>query len=78
MTVQHNLPDGKVKFLGEFKLQKNYNQSYSSNIFSWLLEMTFENDFCLLHGQAATFFAPCILHAPPTLSPIVILLKWSR
>ena len=29
-----NLPDGQVKFLREFKLQKNCNQFCSSNFFS--------------------------------------------
>ena len=28
-----NLPDGQVIFLGKFKLQKNCNQSCSSNLF---------------------------------------------
>ena len=76
MTVQHNLPDGKVKLLGEFKLQRNCNQSYSSNIFFWLLKITFGNDFwaskCLLQlAQMAscdflcTLFTACISHPSP-------------
>ena len=38
-----NLPDGQVKFFGEFTLQKNYNQPCSSNLCwgSGEVEMTF-------------------------------------
>ena len=72
MTVQH----GKVKIWGEFKLQKNRNQSYSSNIFFWLLEMTFGNDFWaskyllqlarMASGQfLCTLFTPCTSHPFP-------------
>ena len=79
MTVQHHLPDGKVKFWGEFKLQKNCNQSYSSNIFFWLLKITFGNDFwtskCLqqLARMArcdflCTLFTACISHPSPNSS----------
>ena len=32
------LPNGQVKILGEFKLQKNCNQSCSSKLFSGLLK----------------------------------------
>ena len=41
-----NLPDGQVIFLGEFKLQKNCNQSCLSNFFR-LVGMTFNvHDTC--------------------------------
>ena len=36
-----NLPDRQMVFLGEFKLQKNCNQSCSSFFFFRLVEMTF-------------------------------------
>ena len=57
-----NLPDRQVVFLGEFKLQKNCNQSCSSIFFS-LVEMTFGLEharYSLLEWQAVklTFFAP--------------------
>ena len=34
----HNLPDGQVRCFGEFELQKNCNQSCSSNNFSGRLK----------------------------------------
>ena len=59
-----NLPDGQVIFWGEFKLQKNCNQSWSSNFFR-LVEMTFglvHARYSLPEWQAEklTFFAPCV------------------
>ena len=36
-----NLLDGQVRFIGEFKLQKNCNQSCSSKICFGQVEMTF-------------------------------------
>ena len=76
MTVQHNLLDGKVNLFGEFKLQKNCNQSYSSNIFFGLLKMTFGNDFwaskCLLQlarmASCDFLFTACISHPSPNSS----------
>ena len=79
MTVQHNLPDGKEKFWGEFKLQKNCNQSYSSKIFFWLLKITLGNDFWAskrllqLARMAScnflcTLFTPCTSYPSPASS----------
>ena len=56
-----NLPDGQMKTLGEFKLQKNCN--HSSRIFFGLVKMAFgllRASYSLPEWQAAklTLFAP--------------------
>ena len=61
-----NLPDKQVMVFREFKLQKNRNQSYLSNNFSWLVKMTLgivHASYSLPKLQAVklTFFAPCIM-----------------
>ena len=59
-----NLPEWQVKFFREFKLQKNWYQSCSSNYFFGLVKMTLglvHANYSLLEWQAVklTFFAPC-------------------
>ena len=58
-----NLPEGQVRFFGEFKLQKSYNQSCSSKIFFRQVEMTIglvNVSYNLPEWQAVklTFFVP--------------------
>ena len=55
-----NLPNGQVRYFGEFKLQKNCNQSSSSKIFLGRL-----NDFwastCFSKNQLVVYYQCCIL-----------------
>ena len=60
-----NLPEGQVRFFGEFKLQKSYNQSCSSKFFFGQVEMTFglvNVSYNLPEWQAVklTFFVPLV------------------
>ena len=59
-----NLPDGQVLFFGEFKLQKDCNQSCVSKRVLGLVEMTcglVHACYSLPEWKAVklTFFAPC-------------------
>ena len=58
-----NLPEGQVRFFGEFKLQKSYNQSCSSKMLFGQVQMTFglvNVSYNLPEWQAVklTFFVP--------------------
>ena len=64
MNFVFNLPDGQVKFLAEFKLQKNCEINSAHQMFFGLVEMMFglvNVSFSLPKWQALkmTFFAPC-------------------
>ena len=58
-----NLPEGQVRFFGEFKLQKSYNHSCSSKMLFGQVQMTFglvNVSYNLPEWQAVklTFFVP--------------------